>query len=705
MNNNQEQRYHVSELLKQHEEFIVIGLTGRVGSGCSEVANILSSNFEEIGLPHIYPGNIGLLNDSERDKRILYRYASHHWLAFDVIRVRSIITSFLLEDFGIFCEDIAKLLQLDEKEDMIIRDLLSMIDEAVEEWTTYADENGKERIYNLFKDCYKYVPLLEGEDKTEGKVEEQFEAIINSFESEVQKWVEESDIQLTIEELEKLFKTLYEKAGNEKKYTQRNGLLQKTDGLLNAFSARAAAKWWKEQAKQSIIEESEGKGRETVTNKLKKLFEATEWDKTDALDFSKYIIVHDIIPFLSDIIHDFISKKKGSLFTELYQKYGNCIRRNGRINRGEIIVAPSISNSVFAIPRRINQFIKTLRHPFSRTFAKPTRIVIDSLKSVLEADYLRNRYSAFYLFSISAEESVRAERLLNKKNLTVIEKTCIDWNEYSTQGAGIYSRFLKVVNEITDNNPAAERHSVIEKAFEKIEKDKDFGDAEIVFLKKVESYGSSSQVVFDPVRKDAYEKNLYRFLLQDIGASIQNADVFISNNHRGKSKNLELRWEIVRNICLIAHPGLLLPTPIERCMQVAFTAKANSGCLSRQVGAVVTDVDYNILSIGWNDVPCGDISCSRKNLIDILNERDIQAYSDYELYNKDFRERIKHIYENGCENSPEPVARVLGGLPWRYCFKDVHVDVHVEGKQPMRSRAMHAEEKALSSVQDKAEGG
>jgi deoxycytidylate deaminase len=137
-------------------------------------------------------------------------------------------------------------------------------------------------------------------------------------------------------------------------------------------------------------------------------------------------------------------------------------------------------------------------------------------------------------------------------------------------------------------------------------------------------------------------------------------------------------------------------------MQAAFTAKANSGCLSRQVGAVVTDSDYNILSIGWNDVPRCDISCSRKNFIDICKEEDLGAYTEYEIKNKDFRIRIDRIFKkNAKELTGVSIGDILCGLPWRYCFKDTNAD----HREPMRSRAMHAEEKALARVQESARGG
>ena len=44
----------------------------------------------------------GYNNDDERDLRILYRYASAHWLKFDIIKSRTIISTFLLDEYHKF---------------------------------------------------------------------------------------------------------------------------------------------------------------------------------------------------------------------------------------------------------------------------------------------------------------------------------------------------------------------------------------------------------------------------------------------------------------------------------------------------------------------------------------------------------------------------------------------------------------------------
>ena len=108
----------------------------------------------------------------------------------------------------------------------------------------------------------------------------------------------------------------------------------------------------------------------------------------------------------------------------------------------------------------------------------------------------------------------------------------------------------------------------------------------------------------------------------------ENADILINN---GGTKE-ELGLIIMRYVCLMQHPGLVLPTVDERCMQVA---KLNSGCISRQVGAVVSDAKGNILSIGWNDAAATDgnecISCIRRSFQNLIYKKDSMAYSYYEL--------------------------------------------------------------------------
>lgn len=57
-----EQRKNMVNIMSENEEFIIIGLTGRVGSGCSEAAQIFGSSFNELELTYS-----GYKNDNGRD--------------------------------------------------------------------------------------------------------------------------------------------------------------------------------------------------------------------------------------------------------------------------------------------------------------------------------------------------------------------------------------------------------------------------------------------------------------------------------------------------------------------------------------------------------------------------------------------------------------------------------------------------------------
>ena len=210
-------------------------------------------------------------------------------------------------------------------------------------------------------------------------------------------------------------------------------------------------------------------------------------------------------------------------------------------------------------------------------------------------------------------------------------------------------------------------------------------------------------VLQDPLRVFIYHAKLQQIYLQDVESCIQNADIFLANNETSEEPH-KLNLSLIRYISLMMHPGLVTPTEVEKCMQIAYAAKVNSGCISRQVGAVVTDSQYNILSLGWNDVPCGQVSCNRRNLFDLARALDPKAYSDYENGPRTaFRNEINKYKLD--KLSPESILNILNGLPAAFCFKDIQEKVTGD-KNPMDARSMHGEEKALLACdQQRVRGG
>lgn len=75
------------------------------------------------------------------------------------------------------------------------------------------------------------------------------------------------------------------------------------------------------------------------------------------------------------------------------------------------------------------------------------------------------------------------------------------------------------------------------------------------------------------------EAELYEeipFILQNVEGCLQDADIFI-NNETDNERLILLKKKLLRYVSLIMNPGLVLPTPVERGMQIAYTAKLNSG--------------------------------------------------------------------------------------------------------------------------------
>lgn len=140
---------------------------------------------------------------------------------------------------------------------------------------------------------------------------------------------------------------------------------------------------------------------------------------------------------------------------------------------------------------------------------------------------------------------------------------------------------------------------------------------------------------------------------------------------------------------MIKHPGLVSPSPIERLMQIAYTAKLNSGCLSRQVGAAVTDEYFSLKSIGWNTTAEGQTPCTLRCLDDLYAQEDENAFSNHERNDENFRKAVNTLYSKYDKTK-------LNGLPLVYCFKDIYTSINQKQKgNQVHTRSLHAEENAF----------
>lgn len=305
-------------------------------------------------------------------------------------------------------------------------------------------------------------------------------------------------------------------------------------------------------------------------------------------------------------------EQKSQLYTYLLQLFGNNIRSSGDPFSNDFIQG-EFSNTAERIETIINLIIRK-----NELESKNTRICVDAIRNPYEAYYLKDKFSSFYLVSVSTDDDERRRRL-------------IGFDQYE----------LKTMDDM--------------------EYPVDFEKGRIFFQQSIEECLQVADIhLYNPVSPDKTYKLLTRSL--------------------------------VRYIALMLRPGLVTPTNIERCMQVAYTAKLNSGCLSRQVGAVITDAGYYIKAIGWNEVPQGQISCGLRTVENYLSERDDETFSKFELENEKFQSAIQNVFNEfdhcECEEcSPEKTSIF-------YCFKDIINSIQ-KNKNQVYTRSLHAEENAF----------
>ncbi len=124
--------------------------------------------------------------------------------------------------------------------------------------------------------------------------------------------------------------------------------------------------------------------------------------------------------------------------------------------------------------------------------------------------------------------------------------------------------------------------------------------------------------VFSPVsareRKmtsDGFESEKIHFLMekdaagdaphgQTVGDTFPQSDFFLRME---TSSTADLSLRVNRFLDLVLGTKIITPTNDESAMYAAASAASGSACLSRQVGAAVTDKSGAVLAVGWNDVP------------------------------------------------------------------------------------------------------
>lgn len=388
----------------------------------------------------------------------------------------------------------------------------------------------------------------------------------------------------------------------------------------------------------------------TLSNEFKKINIQDIKVNSNWNDLYKFYFNPEFLIFCNRILNE-LKKNSRVKRNKLLQIISTNLRRSGN----PFNFTETSAENIFTIVELINLIIKSHRKSSNLTGEERTQIVIDDLRSPIEIMYFKQRYAAFYTIAVHREPENRKKILEDKYNSSpdtydIGEKL---WNDEYNEAKN--HEFYR-----------AKISACIQQA-----------DIHIAFITK----------------EEASEKNSTN------GETLDSTSPYFS-----------WKMQLLKYVSLIGHPGLVTPSPEERCMQTAYTAKHNSGCISRHVGAAITDENYSIKAIGWNNTPAGQAPCVLRNTEDLLeNKNDINSFTDYEkehfLKNKnkpsDFFGALDVYFRGQIVENREN----LKGRNVCFCFKDIKNSCPSEGKNQVHTRSLHAEESAFLQIAKYGGGG
>lgn len=381
-------------------------------------------------------------------------------------------------------------------------------------------------------------------------------------------------------------------------------------------------------------------------------------------------------------IEDELNKRESPLkaeFDMLNKKIISFLDQNGeslRKNKGFLLIEHEFLMKLPSVQTRLREIMQTLDFSYETEDGKKTKANLFTYCLQEFGNRIRHHgnieksetFTGEHMFALArrANDFIKAVRFFNKRN-NMPTFICLDAirNPYeATYFQDRYSSFFLVAVS-TDDDERLRRLG------------DNYDNHQIEALDKTEY----------PKKLDGHKK----FTNQDIGACAQLADIYLYNPRENTKEKYFISELIVKYITLIKHPGLVAPSSVERCMQIAYNAKLNSGCLSRQVGAVITDANYSVKAVGWNSVAEGQVPCNLRTVNNYLNNKDEDTFSTFEIENSRFSDHMYDKYDNVIKRD------ALKGRLCAYCFKDEYKEITGE-KNQVHTRSLHAEENAFLQI-------
>lgn len=378
-----------------------------------------------------------------------------------------------------------------------------------------------------------------------------------------------------------------------------------------------------------------------------------------------------------------------NLFFEILDKYSHILRIRllhilafylrvyGRLSLIEIENAEKNDlkfdkelGKIYTVAKTIKFILKSCKYNIS---GQRCNVVVDSLKNSFEINYFRERFSGFYLVSVNKDENLRKKDLENKiikfglkENLKKEIDSCLELD--------------KIEYEINDFKNGGFASPDIENCIQK-------SDYHIYIDKELS------------IKNDFSEKEQEIQLRMGIALKQKKVITKIIEDNKNKYTYKSMHLQLMKLICLIKQPGIVTPSALERTMQVAYNAKLNSGCISRQVGAVVTDEFYSVKGIGWNEVPEGQTPCGLREIKDyesgVVGTSPI--YTEFEKKGKYKEVTFIDKMKDSINSVPKHYAQDENGRNCPYCFKSFHNAFEGKDNQ-VHTRSLHAEENAMLQI-------
>ncbi len=135
---------------------------------------------------------------------------------------------------------------------------------------------------------------------------------------------------------------------------------------------------------------------------------------------------------------------------------------------------------------------------------------------------------------------------------------------------------------------------------------------DVRFSRAEAAYECTKRAFQEVDEHDREERNSHG---QNVQLCVDLADAVVRNDDEFASKRVQDDFcnRVDKYFTLAETPGSRAPYPWEAHMVTCYTQASQSSCMRRQVGAVLVSANEDVVYLGYNDVPKGQVPCVREH--------------------------------------------------------------------------------------------